>query len=146
MKYLDTLGQFKNFNYVLYTQDTEKLSAEYEKMFDILKASGFVITSHWELAGGILLEDGEKVIAGIFFNADKFSKALLVHLSYVDPEYRKLGIYTQLHHYLDLFAIENSKDDIYSYIHLTNEPMVEYIAERIGYVPLMQLVKRPVKK
>ena len=142
MDNLSILGEYSDYKYVLYTEETEKLSAEYKRMFLILKESGFTLVSHWVLDGGILLENDKDVIAGIFFNTRNFNNSLLIHIAYVDPAHRNKGIYRTLHSHIDRFSKSLNKLEIYSYIHLSNRPMVEHIGEKVGYVPVMQLVKK----
>jgi GNAT superfamily N-acetyltransferase len=146
MNNLEVLEKFGDFNFTLYTECNSKLTHEYTKMYAALKDSGFTLLFDWDLTGGILVEGDNTVIAGIFFNTVKFEKTILIHLAYVDPGYRRQGIYTKLHHWLDVFGVSESKEDVYSYIHILNKPMMDYIGEKIGYTPLMQLVRRPLNK
>lgn len=139
------IDHFQDFDFVLYQQPDEKLTREYEKMFSAIKAAGHAVASDaWPLDGGILLERGEHVIAGAFFNTSKSKSSLLIHIVYVEHEYRKQGIYKKLHTLLDDFAKSQGRSHIYSYIHVDNKTMTDVIMDKIGYEPVMTLVKRKV--
>jgi GNAT superfamily N-acetyltransferase len=146
MEHLDILGTFKEFNYVLYKNTEEKLVNEFNKVYEILKSNGYVIGTRWDLTGGILLESDKSVIGSIFFNTSEYRSVILIQFAFVDPEYRRQGIYRTLHSYVDMFGKNFGKTDIYSYIHLENKDMVDHVSEKIGYKPLMNLVHRPIKK
>jgi hypothetical protein len=146
MNHLEILGTFNEFNYVLYEKAEPKLATECRRGYKLLQDNGNVVGGKWSLTGGILLESGEKVIAGIFFNTTDYEEAILIHLAFVDEEYRNRGIYRTLHGYIDQVGKQTGKTGVYSYIHLGNKVMVDYICEKIGYKPIMQLVQRPIKE
>jgi len=142
MRILDT---FKEFNYTYY-EVCDKLKKEYDRMYGIIKAAGHALASDsWPLDAGILLENEDKIIAGAFFNLSKSQSSILIHIIFVDEEYRKSGIYTKMHSLVDLLGKEMDRDNIYSYIHMDNAVMRDYIVDKIGYKPVMQLVKREVR-
>lgn len=139
------LGKFQDFDYVHYTQ-CEKLQNYHDKMFHILEEKGYAITSNnWSLDEGILLENKETVIAGAFFNTSKTEHAILIHLIFVHTEFRRQGIYSTLHRLIDTLGKEKNKTSIYSYIHIDNKIMNNYVIKKIGYTPIMQVVKRKIK-
>jgi hypothetical protein len=115
-------------------------------MYEVIKASGHALASDsWSLDAGILLENNDKVIAGAFFNLSKSSTSILIHIIFVDEEYRKSGIYTKIHSLIDILGIEQNRNDVYSYVHSKNKIMQEHIVKKIGYEPVMQLVSRKIK-
>lgn len=141
MKILDT---FKDFNYTYY-EACDILKKNYDQMYDIIKANGHALSSDsWTLDAGILLENGEKVIAGAFFNLSKSTNSILIHIIYVDNEYRRQGIYKKLHSLIDLIGNEQNRHSVFSYIHNKNE-LMKYVGNSIGYEPIMQLVRRDIK-
>jgi hypothetical protein len=68
-----------------------------------------------------------------------------MQLIYVEEPYRKNGIYKHMHFLINNIGKEEGKTSIYSYIHVDNFLMQEYIAKNIGYVPIMNLVKKIIK-
>jgi hypothetical protein len=115
-------------------------------MYGIIKASGHALASDsWSLDAGILLENGNKVIAGGFFNLSKSPTSILIHIIFVEESYRKNGIYTKIHSLIDILGIEQNRHNIYSYVHSKNKIMQEHIVKKIGYEPVMQLVSRQIK-
>ena len=142
MKHLDTHGEF---NFIYYEACT-KLKLEYARMYDIIKSSGHALSSDsWNLDAGILLENVDTVIAGAFFNLSKSPSSILVHIIFVEEQYRNQGIYKKMHQLLNLIGLESNRNSIYSYIHLKNTLMTDHIIKKIGYEPIMQLVKRDIK-
>jgi hypothetical protein len=141
MRILDT---FKEFNYIYYDCN-DKLRTEYDRMYSIIKASGNALASDsWPLDAGILLENDNQVIAGSFFNLSKNPNSILIHIIFVEVEYRRLGIYTNMHTLINLLGKQMNRSSIYSYIHMNNHVMTDYIVDKIGYKPVMQLVKRDI--
>jgi hypothetical protein len=139
-----TLDTFQEFNYNYY-ECCDKLRAEYDRMYGIIKASGHALASDsWSLDAGILLENDNKVIAGGFFNLSKSSTSILIHIIFVEESYRKNGIYTKMHSLIDDVGNQDNRRSVYSYIHIDNELMNNHIISKIGYVPIMQLVKRDI--
>ena len=140
-----TLDTFQEFNYNYY-ECCNKLRVEYDRMYEVIKASGHALASDsGSLDAGILLENNDKVIAGAFFNLSKSSTSILIHIIFVDEEYRKSGIYTKIHSLIDILGIEQNRNDVYSYVHSKNKIMQEHIVKKIGYEPVMQLVSRKIK-
>lgn len=146
MNHLDVLGTFADYKYTLYTETTARLLSEFGRVHEIIKLQGHVVGNRWDLTGGILLETPDSIIASIFYNADEYNSAMLIHFAYVDPEFRKRGIYKTMHSYIDSIGTYLGKSSVYSYIHLSNTSMINHISEKIGYTPIMQLVKRPINE
>lgn len=141
MKILDTMG---DFNYVYYNS-CDKLSSEYDRMYGIINATGHSLSSDaWSLDAGILLENNDIVIAGAFLNLTHSDKVVLIHIIFVEEEYRKQGIYLKMHSLIDTVGREFDRHAVYSYIHARNELMNEHIMKKIGYEPVMHLVRRPI--
>jgi hypothetical protein len=143
MKILD---KFKNFNYTYYT-DCEKLQSEYIRMYDVIESNGWVIGSsnHWLLEYGILLENNDEVIAGIFFNVSKFESSILILVTFIEEQYRQQGIYKNLHKLLNNIGNDLGKKTVLAHIHHQNNIMNEHIIEKNGYKPVMTLVERQIK-
>jgi hypothetical protein len=140
------LDTFKDYNYIYYESCTDKLATQYERMYGIIKANGHALASDaWSLDSGILLEKDDEVIAGTFFNLTKSSSSILIHVIFVEEKYRQQGIYTRMHSLLNLIGTNLNRKNIYSYIHLQNKLMNDHIVEKIGYEPIMTLVKREIK-
>jgi RimJ/RimL family protein N-acetyltransferase len=116
-------------------------------MYDAIKSNGWVIGSsdHWMLDSGILLENDDEIIAGAFFNLNKIKSSILILVIFVDEKYRQNGIYKKLHSLIDEVGKQENRQAVYSYIHVDNKLMNEHIMEKIGYEPVMQLVKRPIR-
>jgi RimJ/RimL family protein N-acetyltransferase len=115
-------------------------------MYDIIKSSGHALASDtWPLDGGILLKNTSEVIAGAFFNLSKSSSSILIHIIFVEDQHRHQGIYTKMHSLIDMLGKELGRLSIYSYIHSGNQIMQSHIMKKIGYEPVMQLVKRGIK-
>jgi len=140
-----TLDTFKEFSYNYY-ENCDKLRNEYERMFGIILASGHALKPYlYPLDAGILLEDkNDNVIAGGFFNLSKHVYSILIHIIYVDEGHRQSGIYTKIHTLIDQIGIEQGKNQIWSYIHAKNQIMLKHVIQKIGYEPVMQLVKRDI--
>lgn len=144
MKNLQELGSYKQYSYV-YHDYSQTLEKEYDRMYGIIKANGHALASDaWSLDGGILLQHDHEVIAGAFFNLTKNPSSILIHIVFVEEEHRRHGIYKQMHSYIDQLGKETGKKNIYSYIHQKNEIMQDFIIDKIGYEPVMQLVKREI--
>lgn len=145
MKILD---KFKNLNYTYY-DNCEKIETEYNRMFDILKSSGYTLGATEDgltLDGGILLENDAGVVAGAFFNFTKFKNSVIILTIFVEEEYRKNGIYTKMHSLIDSIGNEHNKLAVYSHIHAKNDLMQQHVAKSIGYETVMHVVRRPIKK
>ena len=146
MNHLYLLDTFKDYNYIYYKDCTDKLASQYERMYGIIKANGHALASDaWSLDSGILLEKDDKVIAGTFFNLTKSPSSILIHVIFVEEQYRQQGIYKKMHELLNVIGKNLNRKNIYSYIHLQNKLMNDHIIEKIGYEPIMQLVKREIK-
>jgi RimJ/RimL family protein N-acetyltransferase len=146
MKHLHPLDKFKDYNFIYYETCTDKLVYQYERMYGIIKASGHALMSDaWSLDSGILLEKDDEVIAGTFFNLSKSSSSILIHVIFVEEPYRQQGIYTRMHELLNDIGNHLGRKNIYSYIHIQNKLMNDHIMKKIGYEPIMQLVKREIK-
>jgi len=143
---MEILANFKNFNYTYYTS-CEKLQKEYLRTYDILKSQGLVIgpSDHWLLDAGILLENDDEIIAGAFFNLSKTKTSILILIIFVDEKHRQNGIHKKMHSLIDEVGKQENRQTVYSYIHVDNKLMNDHIMEKIGYEPVMQLVKRPVR-
>lgn len=137
-----TLDNFQKYNFNYY-QPCKKLESQFTIMYDKLKKTGHTIAEPWPLDGGILLESNN-VIAGAFFNLTKYKTALLINLIYVNKSFRRNGIYKKMHYLLDQIGHENNKSSIYSYIHVENKLMQDVMIEKIGYNPVMTLVKKEI--
>ncbi len=109
-----------------------------------IKELGYMVTSDWLPDKSILLEDDSNAVAGIFFNTTKYNKVVLILIAYVKEEFRQQGIYSQLHRYVDHYGTVSGKNTIYTYIHCNNILMVETISKKIGYEPVMYLMKREI--
>jgi len=141
---MKTLDTFKEFNYRYY-ESSDKLRIEYDRMYGIIKASGHALASDcWTLDAGILLENDHKVIAGSFFNLSNSPSSILIHVIFVEEEYRKQGIYTKMHQLINTIGKEQNRTSVYSFIHIDNRVMTNYIVDKIGYKLIMQLVKRDI--
>jgi RimJ/RimL family protein N-acetyltransferase len=126
--------------------DCEELSNEYNRMYSIIKANGHALSSDvWSLDAGILLKNDQEIIAGSFFNLSKSPRSILIHIIFVEEQYRKQGIYTKMHSLIDRLGKEMNRTEIYSYIHADNQIMQKHLIEKIGYKTVMQLVKREIK-
>ena len=145
MNNLQILDTYKNYQYV-YMDSCVELSNEYNRMYGIIKANGHALASDaWPLDGGILLKNDNEVIAGAFFNLSKSLGSILIHIIFVEDQHRQQGIYTKMHSLIDTLGKELSRPSIYSYIHSKNQVMQEHVMKKIGYEPVMQLVKREIK-
>lgn len=146
MKHLYLLDTFKDYNYIYYKNCTNKLQSQYERMYGIIKANGHALASDaWSLDSGILLEKDDEVIAGTFFNLTKSPSSILIHVIFVEEQHRQQGIYTKMHELLNDIGNYLGRKTVYSYIHIQNELMNDHIMKKIGYEPIMQLVKREIK-
>lgn len=145
MKNFQVLGSYKHYSYV-YHDYSQVLQKEYDRMYGIIKANGHALASDaWTLDGGILLQDDSRVIAGAFFNLTKNPSSILIHIIFVSEEHRQQGIYKKMHSLIELIGKESKRTSIYSYIHAENQVMQQHVVEKIGYKPVMHLVKREIK-
>lgn len=146
MKHLDVLGTFENFNYIYYSDKGDKFMEEYNRMYEEIHAAGHALSRDpWPVDTGIILmDDSGKSIAGAFFNLEKYKQTVLLLLIYVNPEFRKKGIYLQLHKLIDFVGKNKGKNRLYSYIHSGNSLMTDYMIERMGYREVMKLVERDI--
>ena len=142
MKKLDT---YKEFTYTYY-ESCDKLKSEYNRMYKITTENGHALESNsWQLESGILLENENEVIAGSFFNLKSRSSSVLMYLIFVEEPYRKNGIYKNMHLLIDRLGKEQGKTSIYSYIHIDNSIMQDHVEKKIGYIPLMHVVRKDIK-
>ena len=147
MNNLQILDSHKNYQYV-YLDMCEELSNEYDRMYGIINTNGHVLAmGGWRLPldGGILLKNESEVIAGAFFNLSKSSVTIFIHIIFVEDQHRQQGIYTKMHSLIDMLGKELGRSLIYSYIHSENQIMQEHVMKKIGYKPVMQLVKRNIR-
>ena len=145
MNHLEILDSHGSYQYV-FMNNCEVLTTEYNRMYGIIKDNGHALASDaWTLDAGILLKTDQEIIAGSFFNLSKSSSSILIHIIFVEEAHRKKGIYTKMHSLIDRLGQETGRKNIYSYVHQKNEIMQDYIIEKIGYEPVMQLVKREIK-
>jgi RimJ/RimL family protein N-acetyltransferase len=145
MNNLQILGSHKSYQYV-YMDPCDELSAEYIRMYKIIKANGHALASDsWEVDGGILLKNNNEVIAGSFFNFSKRPSSILINVIFVEEQHRHQGIYTKMHSLIDELGKEKGQTSIYSYIHSDNRVMQEHIMKKIGYETVMHIVKRVIK-
>ncbi len=144
MKNLEILDTHGDYQYIYYDV-CEELQQEYERMYGIIKANGHAIASDsWPLDAGILLRNGNDIIAGAFFNLSRSPAAILIHIIYVDDNHRRKGIYTKMHSLIDKLGKETNRTNIVSYVHMGNKIMQEHVVDKIGYKPVMQLVTRKI--
>jgi len=145
MTHLEILDSHGPYQYV-FMNNCEELTTEYNRMYGIIKASGHALASDaWPLDAGILLKTDQEIIAGSFFNLSKSPSSILIHIIFVEDQHRQQGIYTKMHSLIDTLGKELSRSSIYSYIHSKNQVMQEHIMKKIGYEPVMQLVKKEIK-
>lgn len=142
-----SFGTYQTYSYNLYSDADEKLQEYYRKFYNNMVSNELVATSlPLDISAGILLENSKEVIAGIFYSfEDKYPKSILIRLVWVNAEHRKNGIYTKLHRILDIVGKELGKTTVWSTIHLNNHLMVDIILKKIGYTPIMQVVKRQIE-
>jgi hypothetical protein len=130
------------FNHYFNDNNTTKF---YKQMYQkYLNEGNYISLSDNEINGAILLEDDNKFIAGLFYNLTKSKNNIYVLLSYVDPEFRNLGIYKKLHSLLDKISIEMEKSGILSFIDLNNTRMIEKISKSVNYSPSHILMYRKI--
>ena len=145
MKHLEIIDSHNDYQYV-YHDDSAKLREQYDRMYGIIKASGYALASDsWPLNSGILLQNKDSVIAGSFFNLSKSPSSILIHIIFVEEMYRQQGIYKKMHSLIDTLGKQLGRSAIYSYIHADNQLMQEHIVDKIGYKPVMHLVRREIK-
>jgi hypothetical protein len=141
---MKTLDTYKEFTYTYY-ESCDKLKLEYDKMYNIIKANGHALASDsWPLDAGILLENANTIIAGAFFNLSKSNSSILIHIIFVEEQYRKQGIYKKMHSLINTIGKEHNRHSVYSYIHSKNDLMQQHVAKSIGYQSVMHLVKRDI--
>lgn len=144
MKNLQILDTHHGYSYVYHTY-SDVLQKEYDRMYGVIKSNGHALASNaWPLDGGILLQDNVKTIAGAFFNLTKSQSSILIHIIFVEEEYRRQGIYKRMHLLINQLGKESGRTNIYSYVHQSNYIMQKYIVEKIGYKPVMQLMTRQI--
>lgn len=144
MNHLQTLDSHNGYQYV-YLNNCEELENEYNRMYSIIKANGHALASDtWPLDAGILLKNDQEVVAGSFFNLSNIPTRILIHIIFVEEKYRQHGIYTKMHSLINRLGKESNRKEIYSYIHADNRIMQEHLIEKIGYQPVMHLVKRDI--
>lgn len=142
MRILETVNEFS----YTYYEVCDKLKLEYDRMYGIIKATGHALASDsWPLDAGILLENKDTIIAGAFFNLSKSQSSILIHIIFVEESHRQQGIYKKMHSLIDMIGKESGRSSIYSYIHAENQVMQQHVVEKIGYKPVMHLVKREIK-
>lgn len=144
MNHLDILGSHNKFNYIFHDYHDSKSGTSYEYMNEKIKNLGYMITPDWSPDKSILLENNEEVIAGIFLNTTKYNKTLLILVAYVEEEFRRQGIYSQLHKFVDMYGLSAGKESVYTYIHCDNTLMTDVVSKKIGYKPVMNLMKRSI--
>lgn len=81
------------------------------------------------------LEDNGKPVAILTWNFQDWNRDFWINLAYVLPEYRRQGLYGQLHMEAKRLAAEKKASSISSGIGITNEPM-RVAAEAMGRKPL----------
>lgn len=145
MNHLQVLDIHDKYKYVYYAQSTDHLVAQHDKMYGLIKAAGHALASDfWPVESGILLENDNEVIAGLFLNLTRSPEVILVHLVFVDSYFRQQGIYTKMHSLVDTIGRRLGRNNVYSYVHVDNELMQNVIMKKIGYEPVLHLVKRVI--
>lgn len=142
------LGVFEDYSYVYYSQPTEKFRQYYMDSFREVFDAGMSVTAEpLEITGGILLENDNGIIAGIFYLFNPLhKKSILIRMARVDPNYRRKGIHTKLHSLLDVIGNSLGKTEVWSTIHVNNRIMTDVIIDKLGYEPMMQIVCRQIVK
>jgi hypothetical protein len=143
MEHLRKLGSFGDYDYVYFNKPTPEMMKEFNRMFAIIQDNGHALTAEpWPVDAGILLTDGKITIAGAFFNISKHKNSILLHLIFVDEEFRRQRIYTEIQKLLTLIGKFTGKKKLYSYIHVNNKVLTDHIMPLVGYVEVMKLVTR----
>lgn len=144
MNHLEILDSHGPYQYV-FMNNCEELTTEYNRMYGIIKANGHALASDaWTLDAGILLKTDQEIIAGSFFNLSKSSSSILIHIIFVEEAHRKKGIYTKMHSLIDRLGKDLGRSNVFSYIHMNNDIMQNHVVDKIGYKPIMQLVRREI--
>lgn len=127
--------------YELLDSSSPVLQQAYDQVMDELR---HISITRWEMEFGIIASHQGDTVGGIFFSTSKYPKALLINAAWVKPEFRRQGIYTELHQMINKVAAQQGKTHVYTYIHEENELMKKTVAEKIGYGPVMTLYQRRV--
>jgi len=96
-----------------------------------------------DVHGVIWAKINEDVVGALFYDLErsKDSNGVWVVLAYVDPKYRQQGIYTELHRYLSLLAIELGRSRIVTWMNVNNQKMFQ-IGKSVGYQSVMVIMER----
>lgn len=140
MQHLTVLDSYKEFKYIFYLKN-KKLNDYYLTMYNELEKAGHAGLMIFELNGGILLESEDRVIGGSFLNFHRYNHGILILCIFVDPAYRRQGIWKTMHKCIDKIAKNKNKKEIWSAIHVNNLPMLEAL-KTINYTTEFYTVKR----
>jgi hypothetical protein len=139
----EILDRFKNYNFVHYSDRSEKIFKLYENMYDEYIKLGFIhVSNESEIDGAIILENGEEIIGGIFYSVTRSPGNLFIMLAFVNENFRNNGIYKKFHTLITEIALKKNKKYILSLIDLSNKLMLDTVSKSVGYKPAMQLFLR----
>lgn len=145
-KLLSTNDEFSFYHYN--RNDTEVNNFYISSMLSLYKAGNSNISNPGvaDFSGAIVCKTHDNnIVAGLFYqNYDiKTHSCLVVVLVHVEVEYRKRGLFKQLHLELDNIVKEHKYAGVVSYQSIKNTDMISP-RESVGYVPRYTVYYRPL--
>ncbi len=140
------LGTFEDYTYKFYDAMDRRLMIYFYDSYKSVEAEGnAVVDMGKDVDAAIILEKDNKIIAASFLNVKRRPNVLLIHLIYVEPEFRNKHIHRTMHEYIDVIGKQHNKDMVVSTVHANNKVMLDYIVDKIGYEPFWHTFKRNLK-
>ncbi len=140
------LGKFEDFTYRYYDKIDKRLIDFYHYAHEKVKEDGnAMINTADEIETAIVLEKDNKIAAVTFLNVTKRSGAILIHLIWVEAEFRNKHIHRTMHQYIDRIGKMLNKKMVISSVHANNKHMLENIVDKIKYEPIFIMYKRDLE-
>jgi predicted GNAT family acetyltransferase len=144
ISHLEKIETYEDYSYVYYSCLTPHLKNTYQKFEKEIEKLGYFIADHSkEISGGILLENSNETIAGIFYSS-VHPTTIKILSGFVKEEYRSNKIYKTLHKHLNAIARQNNKKNIISTIHVNNNLMIDSVAPKLGYEVVCYIVHKKI--
>jgi hypothetical protein len=144
------LSTYQEFSFYHYDRNNEEVNKFYvDNMLSLYENGHSTITnpSINDFTGAIICKTNHNIVAGLFYQNYEIERhaCLVVVLSHVKLEYRKQGLFKQLHLGLDNIIRDYHYDGVVSYQSIKNTSM-NSPRDSVGYVPKYTVYYRPVIK
>lgn len=142
------LSTYHEFSFEHYDRNNEEVNKFYlDKMFTLYQ-NGHSTNNNPNIndfTGAIICKTNDKIVAGLFYHNYEIERhdCLVVMLSHVELEYRKQGLFKQLHLSLDNIIRDCHYNGVVSYQSIKNV-LINSARDSVGYLPRYTIYYRPL--